>query len=300
MVLCTMVLCCGLLLFIIFLRSQKITTNVSSIPASAQEPEKPIESLSEKFPMAFVFPPSQRVTLAKSTTLTVDGSLSASSEESLTIKSYEWKILKAPEVSGFRSGQIVSHLPKWNLQKLRPRHIGEWRLQLTITDSKNRSSTTEAEIFIHDRIDSLVQPVRIPATEAKLPPDELMVGVSVKGESVAYPASIMDRHAIANDIVGEIPLYVTMCQSCDASAVFKRTLDDGKTITLQGTGGSLIESNYNFPDKETGTIWNVVSGEAIEGSNKGKVLEWLPDEFGFLGSWKEWLILHPDTLVITD
>ena len=58
-----------------------------------------------------------------------------------------------------------------------------------------------------DGIPALVNPASIPAAQAAyLTDDEPVFGVTLNGQSRAYPHRIMDWHEMANDVVGGVPV----------------------------------------------------------------------------------------------
>ena len=58
-----------------------------------------------------------------------------------------------------------------------------------------------------DGIPALVNPVHVPAAQAGyLTDDELVFGVTLNGDSRAYPHRIMDWHEMANDVIGGVPV----------------------------------------------------------------------------------------------
>jgi hypothetical protein len=58
-----------------------------------------------------------------------------------------------------------------------------------------------------DGIPALVNPGHLPAGQATyLLDDELVFGVTLNGDSRAYPHRIMDWHEMANDVVGGVPV----------------------------------------------------------------------------------------------
>lgn len=58
-----------------------------------------------------------------------------------------------------------------------------------------------------DGIPALTNPRHVPARAATyLTPDELVLGIVVRGEARAYPLRIMDWHEMANDVVGGVPI----------------------------------------------------------------------------------------------
>jgi hypothetical protein len=60
-----------------------------------------------------------------------------------------------------------------------------------------------------DGIPALTNPRHLPARAATyLTPDELVLGLVVRGDARAYPLRIMDWHEMANDVVGGVPLSI--------------------------------------------------------------------------------------------
>ena len=58
-----------------------------------------------------------------------------------------------------------------------------------------------------DGIPALTNPRHVQAAAATyLGPDELVLGIVVRGEVRAYPLRIMDWHEMANDVVGGVPI----------------------------------------------------------------------------------------------
>jgi hypothetical protein len=58
-----------------------------------------------------------------------------------------------------------------------------------------------------DGIPALTNPRHVPAANATwLTDDELVFGVTLNGESRAYPHRILDWHEMANDVVGGVPV----------------------------------------------------------------------------------------------
>ena len=63
--------------------------------------------------------------------------------------------------------------------------------------------------FGADAIEPIYDPKFVTASEARLHPDELVLGLSVNGDSRAYPIWIMNLREIVNDNVGGVPVLVT-------------------------------------------------------------------------------------------
>ena len=57
-----------------------------------------------------------------------------------------------------------------------------------------------------DAKDAIMEPVLLPASDALVAAGTRVIGVSVNGESVAYPLYILNNHQIVNDVVGGTPI----------------------------------------------------------------------------------------------
>ena len=75
----------------------------------------------------------------------------------------------------------------------------------------------------------------------------------------------------------------------NSAAAFDRKVDD-QTLTFAPVDGG----GYEIKDKETGTLWNALTGRAIEGPLLNKSLDKLPFTPAFWFGWKD---NYPDTLV---
>ncbi len=83
---------------------------------------------------------------------------------------------------------------------------------LIASDVEGRS--VEAFTFTaRDGIRSIDNPRFVTAQEAdgrgEMVPTEFVMGLSINGESKAYPVNVLSRHEIANDVVGGVPVAVT-------------------------------------------------------------------------------------------
>ncbi len=69
---------------------------------------------------------------------------------------------------------------------------------------------------------------------------------------------------------------------------------DGKVLDL-GVSGALYRDALVLYDRETGSYWSQVTGEAIRGPLAGKKLAEIQS---VVTTWREWKREHPDTLVL--
>lgn len=137
------------------------------------------------------------------------------------------------------------------------------------------------------------------SSQNKVPLKDLVVGVSINGESKAYPIEIIGYHHQVRDTVGGKPIMVTYCTVCRTGRVFE-PLVDGQPDNFRLVG--MDHFNAMFEDSRTKSWWRQVNGEAIAGSLKGKVLPAVPSEQMSLGAWlshhPESLVMQPDSLFI--
>jgi hypothetical protein len=150
-----------------------------------------------------------------------------------------------------------------------------------------------------DGIPALDNSPMILANEADyLTLEEPVFGISINGDHRAYPLRILDWHEMANDIVGGVPVSLAYCTLCGAGVAFDGRAPNGETYTF-GSSGFLFRSNKLMYDRQTRTLWNQLTGEPVLGPlvGTGVKLNLLPI---VLTTWADWLLQHPDTLVLSE
>ncbi len=124
--------------------------------------------------------------------------------------------------------------------------------------------------------------------------EERIFGMTgVDGTALAYPERILGRHELANDHLAGEPVVVSYCTLCRTPRAFDRRVA-GRTLTFV-TSGLLIRSNKIMLDRETSTLWQQLTGEAIAGPLKGQRLTELPLETTTLADWQA---RHPASAVV--
>jgi hypothetical protein len=134
-----------------------------------------------------------------------------------------------------------------------------------------------------------------------IPPDRV-IGVTLNGESRAYPVRILNLHELVNDMLGGVPIAVTWSSLCDSAVVFDRRIDTKSEATEFGVSGLLVNSNPVFFDRRGNakdeSLWPQLAFHAIAGpaaTTPPKKLTLIPYE---LTTWKAWSDAHPDTRVL--
>jgi len=130
------------------------------------------------------------------------------------------------------------------------------------------------------------------ASDSKVDSRRLVVGVSINGETKAYPLEIIGYHHQVRDTVGGKGIMVTYCTVCRTARVYDPTID-GRVETFRLVG--MDHFNTMFEDSKTKSWWRQADGKAIVGAEKGKQLTEIPCEQMTLLAW---LRLHPNSKIM--
>lgn len=150
-----------------------------------------------------------------------------------------------------------------------------------------------------DGIPPLDNPTMVAADEADyLDPWDPVFGLSINGDSRAYPLRIIDWHEMANDVIGDVPVSIAYCTLCGAAIAYDGRGSDGNSYTFSSSG-FLFRSNKLMYDRQTNTLWNQLTGEPVMGElvESDVELAILPI---VLTTWQEWQGQHPDTVVVDE
>jgi len=148
-----------------------------------------------------------------------------------------------------------------------------------------------------DGIPSIDNPKFVSVVDASkfLQDSDLVLGVSLNGETRAYPLLILVWHEIVNDKVGGVPVAVTYCPLCFTGQVFNRTIDGNRVVEF-GTSGKLYNNNLVMYDRLSGSLWSQGLGEGIVGTHAGENLKRIPFDLAY---WKDWKQLYPKSRVLS-
>jgi len=123
--------------------------------------------------------------------------------------------------------------------------------------------------------------------------DDIVISLTWSGITRAYPTRILDRHEIVNDRFGETPVAVSYCPLCGSGLAFVRVLDGVETEF--GVSGLLHNNDLIMYDRETGSIWQQITGRALAGSKRGEKLEAIPVS---MIEWSDWRDANPGAEVL--
>ncbi|MEM8858848.1 MAG: DUF3179 domain-containing protein [Chloroflexota bacterium] len=123
---------------------------------------------------------------------------------------------------------------------------------------------------------------------------EPVVAVAEGGEAKAYPLQILTWHEIVNDEINGRPIIVTFCPLCNAAIAFDSTLNGQPTEF--GVSGLLRNSDMIMYDRQTESLWQQFTGEAVVGDAVGTRLEFLST---LLISYDDFKAQYPDGIVLS-
>lgn len=150
-----------------------------------------------------------------------------------------------------------------------------------------------------DGIPSLDNPKRVAAAEADyMEPDDLVFGVSINGDTRAYPLRIMGWHEMFNEVIGGLPVALAYCTLCGSGILFETKVPPREEPFVFGSSGFLYRSNKLMFDRQTDSLWNQFTGKPVSGAlrNSGIALKIRPV---VITTWKDWSARHPDTTVLS-
>lgn len=126
------------------------------------------------------------------------------------------------------------------------------------------------------------------APDRRLPPKALVAGVTIDGQSKAYPHDVLDRTRVLHDTIGETPVVVARVVAAEAVVIFDRRAG-GRTLIFDPP-----TPDGRMRDRQTGTSWSALRGRALEGPLRGQSLTRLPHIDMY---WFGWHAYHPRTRV---
>jgi hypothetical protein len=122
-----------------------------------------------------------------------------------------------------------------------------------------------------------------------LPAKELVVGLIIGAEARAYSLNTLRETRLVQDEIAGIPLLLVYEPTLGSVIAYRRETADRPQGALTFT---LLESEGQLQDQETGTIWDIKSGRAVQGALAGSDLSRLAAPLVY---WFAWSDLYPGT-----
>jgi hypothetical protein len=137
-----------------------------------------------------------------------------------------------------------------------------------------------------DGIPSIDQPKFVgPGAASFMLPGDLLVSLTIGGQTRAYPLRILVWHEIVNDELAGQAVAVTYCPLCGTAMVFNRQVGN-RTLSF-GVSGLLHNSDVLMYDRQTDSLWSQLAMKAVSGPQVNTELEWLASEHLTWAAWKE-------------
>jgi hypothetical protein len=140
----------------------------------------------------------------------------------------------------------------------------------------------------------LDEPDHLSADAAGIDDDTMVVGIEIDGDAHAWQVRTLVPHHIVHDRVGNRPVVAAWCAVCNSGMVYDGTVE-GESLHFEAE--AVWRQNMVMRDRETGTLWQHATGEALIGPLDGTHLEVLG---GQLMTWDAWREAHPETTVTRD
>jgi hypothetical protein len=124
----------------------------------------------------------------------------------------------------------------------------------------------------------------------RLKPLTPVIGVEVKGKTIAYPLEGLDERACFTDTLADEPIAVFWYAPTRSATAFSSRLED-RQLTFYADPDS--PETAPFKDRETGTRWTL-AGRGVDGPLRGKELQWVNS---IQCNWYAWAAENPETLL---
>lgn len=148
-----------------------------------------------------------------------------------------------------------------------------------------------------DGIPPLRSPKMISAGDAQyLSDSDIVFGISINGDTRAYPKRILAWHEMFTDQIAGIDFAGVYCTLCGAVILYQ-TEHAGIRHEL-GTSGFLFRSNKVMYDRQTQSLWSTTLGKPVVGPLVDQGIQ-LERSFLVTSTWGEWRRRHPDTSVLS-
>ena len=135
--------------------------------------------------------------------------------------------------------------------------------------------------------DTGIIPTRL--SDKRVYPKEFVLGLVLNEKAKAYPFSVLSRQPVVNDTFQGVPIVVVFNAETTTGVIFKRNLE-GKILSFKQALSS--GKKGLLADDATNSLWDGLTGTALQGPLKGKKLESLPMTPSF---WFGWVDHYPDT-----
>ncbi len=192
-----------------------------------------------------------------------------------------WSQLLGEAVEGELKGTRLEFLPSWQTT------WADWKAQHPETRALRKGFSGTRDPYVSYYASGQAGVLGEAVRDDRLYVKEFVIGVEQNGDSVAFPFGTLNDEPVINHQVGGVDILVVFNRDPGSGVVYDRSVD-GQTLTFQPDDG------LKLTDLETGTIWDGLTGEALEGPLAGKSLQRVKSTTSFWFGWKDWF---PNTKV---
>lgn len=110
------------------------------------------------------------------------------------------------------------------------------------------------------------------------------LGLVLEGQAIGFPFSALSRTPLAHVTHADRPLVVVYIQPAATALAFRREVE-GRILTFHQLTrqGEL----WQMTDRETGSRWNALTGQAVAGPLAGTSLPPVPATQAYLSNWRQ-------------
>lgn len=145
-----------------------------------------------------------------------------------------------------------------------------------------------------DGIPALENPEYIPVSQVTtLNPNDLVVGIRINGQVLAFPHRILDYHEIVNDAFGATGMVLSYCPLTGSAMAWK---EDGTGEYTFGVSGLLYNSNLILYDRLTDSYWSQMFLLCVRGARseeEPKMMHVIET------SWSSFRMFYPNAMVLS-
>ena len=186
-----------------------------------------------------------------------------------------WSQLIGEAVEGPLEGAKLEYLPSWQTT------WADWKAQHpdTVAIKKGFAGPLDPYSYYYKNADLGV--LGESRFDERVYPKGYVVGVELDGDTAAYPFSLLNEMPVVNDVVGEQPVLIVFNADTGTGVAYDRRVD-GRTLTF------VLEQGLILTDTETGTRWDGLTGQGMQGALAGESLTRLKSTSAFWFGWKDW------------
>ena len=192
-----------------------------------------------------------------------------------------WSQLLGEAVEGELEGTKLEFLPAWQTT------WADWKARHPDTLALEKGYFGDADPYQYYYEDGRAGVIGETNTDERLYIKEFVIGVEIDGQAIAYPFSLLNETPVVNDQIGETPVLIVFNAETGTGVVFDRR-SAGQTLTFQAQDG------LTLIDMETGSTWEGLTGQALDGTLAGESLTRVKSTASFWFGWKDW---YPGTQV---